>query len=256
MGQNVLAKNFKEHNGILFAARESNNQPFGYKSTDDGLTWESLTSLLVPTISFFSESTNLWAGTVHAVWLSTDNGENWDLRENGLPPDPYNSWVIRVNGMLMSSLLNAAVFISTNEGINWEDYSQGLPTAISVRKLITYNDKNIAATSQGVWQRDTSEVITSLGNDISSLQEFNLLQNYPNPFNPSTKIKYLIPQSSDVLVKVYDVLGNEIETLVNEEKFAGTYEITWFAENLPSGVYFFQLKAGNFVQTKKMVLLR
>jgi hypothetical protein len=86
--------------------------------------------------------------------------------------------------------------------------------------------------------------------------EFSLSQNYPNPFNPSTKIKYSIPQSSYVAVKVYDVLGNEIETLVNEEKPAGTYEVNWNAASLPSGVYFYQLKAGEFVQTKKMVLIK
>jgi hypothetical protein len=86
--------------------------------------------------------------------------------------------------------------------------------------------------------------------------EFSLSQNYPNPFNPSTKISFTIPQVSKVTIKVFDVLGNEIETLVNEEKPAGTYEITWSAANLPSGIYFYQLKAGSFVETKKMILLK
>jgi N-acetylneuraminic acid mutarotase len=85
---------------------------------------------------------------------------------------------------------------------------------------------------------------------------FVLYQNYPNPFNPRTKIKYSIPQSSKVIIKIYDVLGNEIETLVYEEKPVGTYEITWYAENLPSGVYFYRLQAGDFIQTKKMVLMK
>jgi hypothetical protein len=96
------------------------------------------------------------------------------------------------------------------------------------------------------------------------LKSFNLSQNFPNPFNPSTKIKYSIPQTSNVVVKVFDILGNEIETLVNEEKQTGTYEITWYAENLPSGVYFYRIQTGDpstssghsFVETKKMVLLR
>ncbi len=95
-------------------------------------------------------------------------------------------------------------------------------------------------------------------------QNFALGQNFPNPFNPSTKIKYSIPSvtlrqaQSDILItlKVFDILGNEIETLVNEEKSAGTYEITWYAENLPSGVYFYQLRAGNYINTKKMMLLK
>ena len=86
--------------------------------------------------------------------------------------------------------------------------------------------------------------------------EFKLEQNYPNPFNPSTKIQYSLPHSSNVVIKVFDILGNEIETLVNEEKQTGTYDITWYAENLPSGIYFYQLKADNYVETKKMILLR
>jgi hypothetical protein len=87
-------------------------------------------------------------------------------------------------------------------------------------------------------------------------RQYVLNQNYPNPFNPVTTIKYQIPELSFVTIKVYDVLGNEIETLVNEEKQTGTYEITWYAESLPSGVYFYRLQAGNFVETKKMVLMK
>jgi len=86
--------------------------------------------------------------------------------------------------------------------------------------------------------------------------EFVISQNYPNPFNPTTKIKYSVPQSSNVVIKVFDILGNEIETLANEEKYIGTYELTWYAEQLPSGVYFYRLQAGDFIETKKMVLLR
>jgi len=85
---------------------------------------------------------------------------------------------------------------------------------------------------------------------------FSLHQNYPNPFNPSTEIKYSVTHTSQVVVKVFDVLGRDIETLVNEEKPTGTYEVTWYAEGLPSGVYFYQLKAGEFISTKKMILLK
>jgi len=86
--------------------------------------------------------------------------------------------------------------------------------------------------------------------------DFVLKQNYPNPFNPSTKIKYSIQEICFVTLKVYDVLGNDIATLVKEEKPDGTYEINWYAGNLPSGVYFYQLKAGEFVSMKKMILLK
>jgi len=87
-------------------------------------------------------------------------------------------------------------------------------------------------------------------------KKYKLMQNYPNPFNPTTTIKYQIPEMSFVTIKVYDVLGNEIVTLVNEEKSAGSYEIEFDATGLPSGIYFYQLKAGSFIQTKKMILIK
>ena len=80
--------------------------------------------------------------------------------------------------------------------------------------------------------------------------------NYPNPFNPSTTIKYQIPQLSLVTLKVYDVMGSEVATLVNEEKSAGTYEVEFNATGLTSGIYFYQLKADSFVETKKMILMK
>jgi hypothetical protein len=86
--------------------------------------------------------------------------------------------------------------------------------------------------------------------------EFRLEQNYPNPFNPSTIINFQLPVSSDVTLKVYDILGNEIATLVNEEKPSGSYEVGFDGKGLPSGIYFYQLKSGSFVETKKMLMIK
>jgi hypothetical protein len=87
-------------------------------------------------------------------------------------------------------------------------------------------------------------------------KDFSLSQNYPNPFNPNTLIKYQIPEVSFVTLKVYDVLGNEVATLVNEEKPVGSYKFEFSASNLPSGIYFYQLTAGKFIETKKMILIK
>jgi photosystem II stability/assembly factor-like uncharacterized protein len=92
--------------------------------------------------------------------------------------------------------------------------------------------------------------------DIPFANEFLLSQNYPNPFNPTTKIEFRIADFGFVNLKVYDILGREVAILVNEEKPAGEYEIEFNAANLPSGIYFYQLKAGQFSQTKKMILLK
>lgn len=85
---------------------------------------------------------------------------------------------------------------------------------------------------------------------------FKLFQNYPNPFNPTTNIKYEISSIANVKLTVYDILGREIETLVNEEKLPGSYEVKFNASHLSSGTYFYVLRAGNFSETKKMLLMK
>jgi hypothetical protein len=89
-----------------------------------------------------------------------------------------------------------------------------------------------------------------------SITTYTLEQNYPNPFNPNTKIKYSVPQSSNITIKVFDILGNDIVTLVNTEKPVGIYEVEFDATTLTSGVYFYRLQAGSFVETKKMILAK
>jgi hypothetical protein len=93
--------------------------------------------------------------------------------------------------------------------------------------------------------------------EINSLPlDFELLQNHPNPFNPTTKISYQIPECSFVAVKVFDALGKEIKTLVNENETAGKHKIEWDAKGLPSGIYFYQLYTADYVETKKMILMK
>jgi len=87
-------------------------------------------------------------------------------------------------------------------------------------------------------------------------KQFDLSQNYPNPFNPSTTISYALPTDEFVSLTVYNVLGKAITTLVNEQKHAGSYNISFNASELPSGVYFYKLIAGNYVSIKKMLLLK
>src|SRR5690606_16780975 len=99
-------------------------------------------------------------------------------------------------------------------------------------------------------------------NNFVQPKEFLLQQNHPNPFNPSTKISWQSPVSGWQTIKVYDILGNEIATLVDEYKPAGSYEVdfpsveTLHATSLPSGVYFYQLRVGDYLETKKMILLK
>ncbi|MCW8817296.1 MAG: T9SS type A sorting domain-containing protein [Ignavibacteriaceae bacterium] len=94
------------------------------------------------------------------------------------------------------------------------------------------------------------------GESINLPNEYALEQNYPNPFNPSTTIKYSVPNAENVQLKVYDVIGNEVATLVNETKSPGSYEVPFNASQLSSGVYIYSIRAGNFVETKKMILMK
>ncbi len=129
------------------------------------------------------------------------------------------------------------------------------------QKNYTYSDKNL---KNGKYYYRLKQVDYN-GNykyskvveaDLRALNSYVLEQNYPNPFNPATSISYQLPVNSFVTLKVYDVLGNEIATLINEEKPAGAYKLDWNAADQPSGVYFYQLKAGSYMDTKKMILLR
>ena len=95
--------------------------------------------------------------------------------------------------------------------------------------------------------------ITSNG-EIPS--EFKLYNNYPNPFNPSTKIKFDIPNATIVNLTVYDITGKEVETLVDGNLNAGTYDVEFTAENLSSGIYFYKIESADFIDTKKMILLK
>jgi len=122
--------------------------------------------------------------------------------------------------------------------VNWDDFVARL------RFLADYETGNILIVS------DVEE------NHSNVPDNFILHQNFPNPFNPSTTISWQSPVSSWQTLKVYDVLGNEVATLVNEEKPAGSYEVNFDAAGLTSGIYFYQFKVGKFVQTKKMILLR
>jgi len=148
------------------------------------------------------------------------------------------------------------IYKSTDGGSNWAEISSPSPETLNE---ITFTER----TGWIVGRNGTilTSLISSSIEEIDKVFEYILLQNYPNPFNPTTSIKYQIPEISFVTIKVYDVLGNEITTLVNEEKPAGTYEVEFNSrglinQTLPSGIYFYQLKAGQYGETKIMVLLK
>jgi hypothetical protein len=103
----------------------------------------------------------------------------------------------------------------------------------------------------------TVENATAIDDDLSSIpDQFELSQNYPNPFNARTAIEYSLPQDSHVRIVIYNLLGQNIETLVDSDQNAGNHLLVWNASNVPTGVYFYRMEAGKFTQTRKMLLAK
>jgi hypothetical protein len=140
------------------------------------------------------------------------------------------------NGNTQTDTLDFVSFFAPNIGLVGQELRRG---ALS-RKSVLYK----------------INLITDINVIENNLSEFKLFQNYPNPFNPSTKIKFSISEPNFIQIKVFDVLGKEIKTIVNDFKKTGSYEIDFDASNLPSGVYFYRIITGKFSETKKMLLLR
>ena len=249
---NTLVSSFAIIDTNLFAGTDAGV----FLSTNNGTSWTEVNTGLPenPIIYALAASgTNLFAGTwINGVFLSTNNGTSWTEVNTGLSNPCVSSFVI--SGTNLFAGTDGLVFLTTNNGASWTDVFA--PLTGPIRALAVSDTNLFAGIQSGVWRRPLSEMITSVDIEPTQPTEFKLNQNYPNPFNPNTTFKYSIPNESEVIIKVFDILGNEIETIVNEEKPVGNYEITWYAEELPSGIYFYQLRAGDFVETKKMVLLK
>ena len=188
------------------------------------------------------------------VRVSTDNGSTWIPLEGQYTEPGEGSF--QPNG---EPVYDGVISDWVKEEINLNDY-------LSSQFKIQFRLRTDGGVTRDGWYLDDIGVFiytvpVGLETESKTIYSFSLEQNYPNPFNPVTKIKYSIPSSGKsskefVQLKVYDILGSEVATLVNEGKSAGNYEVDFDADKLSSGVYYYQLKAGNFVSTKKMILLR
>ncbi len=193
----------------------------------------------------FSDSTAYFAGF---FTYSTDGGNTWTDPEKFTPVSPLRDWrypsIAEVTPVtaVEDDLIRLHIVMQGDSipGSTVNAGGTGMPVGVTAQYYHFSSEFPIV----GV---DEIEVV---------VDEFKLEQNYPNPFNPSTIIQYSIPTSSFVQLTIYDVLGNEAATLVNEEKPAGTYEVNFSAEDLSSGIYFYQLSSGSFLSTKKMLLLK
>ena len=252
--------------------------PYISKSTDLGDSWLTTHPDLggdnaCNSILFDPNDTSVvYAGMEGLVIKTTDGGATWN--PTALTNTPYYFYALGyvgfINNLFAGGSTNSnefGLYYSNDGGDNWmqiqpqKNYTgiSGLaivPTAIPEVYILyasTFGD--------GVLRLFLP--ITDVNDEDILPGNFKLFQNYPNPFNPTTKIKYTIPVGTSrrdgtvsVQLRVYDVLGNEIATLINEEKPAGIYEVEFDGTNLTSGIYFYKMQAGDFLETKKMLLLK
>jgi photosystem II stability/assembly factor-like uncharacterized protein len=231
-----------------------------YLSANGGANWSAVTSSLSNTTLVWRlaiTGTNIFAGTFgDGVFLSSDNGTSWSAIDSGLTYTTVYSLAI-TGSKIFAGTDTGGVFLSTNNGTNWTPVNEGL-TDTRIRTLAVYGGNLFASTaSDGVWRRSLSEMPTSVEPSKPDVPRgFSLCQNFPNPFNPTTTISFSLPSQAFVSLKVFDALGREVSTLVNEELSAGDHVLEWNAVNMPSGVYYYRLRAGASTQTRKLVLLR
>jgi len=178
----------------------------------------------------------------YIVWEDHRNAGNSDIYAQRIASNAAITWTANGFGIctIANDQLKPGIVSNGDFGaiVVWQDYRSG---------------NNFDIYMNGF---NTSGIFTSVEPVGSIPLEYSLSQNYPNPFNPATVINYQLPNTSNVRLSIYDALGNEVGTLVNEMQNAGNYNIEWNASSFPSGVYFYRLSAGSFVSNKKMVLIK
>jgi photosystem II stability/assembly factor-like uncharacterized protein len=234
-----------------------------YLSTNNGTSWIRVdTAVAAFIISLSVSGTNLFAISpgpfpcvyrCQSVFISTDNGTSWTVAGVGGPVNPRT---LAVSGTNLFAGTTGGVLVTTNSGTNWTEVSTGLAGEVTTA-LYVYGSFIFAGTTGGVWKRPLSEMITSVHPPSSVLpRELRLEQNYPNPFNPLTTITYSLPSSGRVYLSVFNVLGQEIATLVDGVEYAGYKSVSFDANRLSSGIYIYRITAGTFTDVKKMVLIK
>ena len=207
-------------------------------------------------VDFVSELTG-WAVGSNAILRTTNGGATWTSQTSGTTHSLRGvSFTDSDNGTAVG--YNGTILRTTDGGTTWSSQTSGTTNnLLGVCFTDSYNGTAVGdggtilrTTNGGVSFVEEDEILSEIPSN------YELSQNYPNPFNPTTTISYSIPKTSFIKLSIFDILGQEIETLVDEQKYVGTYEITWYAEKLSGGIYFYRLQAGDFVETKKMVLLR
>jgi hypothetical protein len=263
---------------------------FVYMSTDMGITWSSVWEGVFPgTITdILFHDNKVFVGSTNRVYVSTNQGVNWNyetvvssvniLQANGNTmrvgsngayknTTPTGGWIYEqpwgnatfafaVVGNFIMHGGNVGIFWSSDNGVTWHDPGYPFLWTNNVYSMAQNSEYVFAGATNGIYRKSTASFtgVTQIGTSIP--EKFSLSQNYPNPFNPETNIKFGLPKTAGVTLIVYNQLGQSVGQLINENLSAGEYEYSFDASALPSGVYYYKLTAGEYSDTRKMILIR
>ena len=245
-----------------------------YFSTNDGSSWTpigaGLAGATVTSVAFIG--TDLIAGTTNGIYRSTDNGTSWNPGNTGLSNTSINNLVTVDSGLVAGTVFG--LYYSSNRGASWAPISTGMPTFLSIfwpyiQSLAAVPNGSggtdlLAGTFlMGVWRRSYSQITDVRGSFGTVPDAYRLEQNYPNPFNPVSTIGYDLPAASRVSLKVYNILGQLVATLVDGIQQPGHKSAVWDGGKMASGVYVYRLEATaigpagkSYTQVRRMVLVK
>ena len=265
---NVMALTFINAN-TGWAAGDSTSLIQGViKTTNGGASWftcknfgSSMNSQIY-SIKFVDANTGWLVGVesspswVGLIMKTTDGGFTWTQQTNHCFNEIYDVWFADANtGWVTSD--GPQLQKTTNGGINWNVQTISSTSFLNSVQFVDANTGWCVGEMGQIFYTNNGGGTISVRNISTEIPDaYTLNQNYPNPFNPSTKIRYSIPKNSLVRLTIFDALGREVQTLVNQSQVAGTYEATFEAGNYPSGIYFYKLSAGDFSDVRKMILVK
>jgi photosystem II stability/assembly factor-like uncharacterized protein len=264
------------NSNIIYAGTDDSHV---WLSSDYGATWNEVTGPNMPyrwvtrvavdptdeTVAYVTFSGLKWRDPEPHIFRTADMGANWTDISSNLPNAPINA--IAIDPIVPDVIYigtDVGVYISFDSGQIWEVLGNGMPLVTVADLKIHPTEHFLVAGTHGrsMYKMDLSD-ITGLESDrpFPVASTFELHQNFPNPFNPTTKITYNLPRSGQVSLRIFNTLGQEVRTLINEQQTAGEKSIVWdgrdqFGREMTSGVYIYRIQAGEYIQSRKMLLVR
>lgn len=228
-----------------------------YRTTTSGSTWDILsTNFGMFSSQFINNNSGFACGLGGYLAKSTNAGANWSYnRILGITDSLFS---LKFTSFKVGYIVGQGSLIlqTTDGGTNWTPLAS--PSLYSLRAMTFTNSlTGYAVGDKGTIIKTITGVVTDASNsNIAVPEKYSISQNYPNPFNPTTKISFSLPKEGFVSLKVYDVVGRMVKELVSETKAPGSYSVTFDASNFSSGIYFYRIETSNFIDTKRMVLVK